>query len=109
VITAKTVTSTVVLCSGILLIGAMVGHVSAWDRDDDGEKDRIEQGFAIAPVHLTFEHKNRDLVGLGSYIVNAQAACNDCHSPGGISSKQQSIFRTAAYKDQSRRLLEWWE
>src|ERR1700722_911168 len=89
--TVKTVTSTLVLCSGILLIGAMVGHVSAWDRDDDGEKDRIERGFAIAPVPLTFEHKNRDLVGLGSYIVNAQAACNDCHSPVGAMGPEEFL------------------
>jgi hypothetical protein len=36
--TVKTLTSTLVLCSGILLIGAMVGHVSAWDNDGDHEK-----------------------------------------------------------------------
>jgi len=29
---------------------------------------------------LNLARKNRDLVGLGSYIINAQAGCNDCHS-----------------------------
>ena len=51
--------------------------------DDDNsrsERKRIEKGFEIAPVRLTFKNKDRDLVGLGSYIVNAQAACNDCHT-----------------------------
>jgi len=54
------------------------------DRDDrDDEKDpRIEQGFKIAPVHLNLEGKNRALVVLGSYIVNAQADCDGCHSAG---------------------------
>jgi hypothetical protein len=32
---------------------------------------RIQQGFDIAPVQLSFEHKDRALVGLGSYLVNA--------------------------------------
>jgi hypothetical protein len=37
-------------------------------------------GFQIAPVVLNFRGKNRELVGLGSYIVNAQGGCNDCHT-----------------------------
>jgi hypothetical protein len=57
-------------------------------RDDRGGRDnkdsRIEQGFDIAPVPLHFDRKNRDLVGLGSYLVNAVGDCNGCHSgPSG--------------------------
>jgi hypothetical protein len=54
------------------------------DRDDrDDERDpRIEQGFDIAPVPLNLEGKNRRLVGLGSYFVNAQMDCDGCHSAG---------------------------
>jgi hypothetical protein len=46
------------------------------------EKDSAEVkiGFRIAPVRLTFRAADRELVGLGSYIVNAQGACNDCHT-----------------------------
>ena len=80
---ARTIKTIFWFFSGILLVGAMVGGVSAWDRDGDDERVKIERGFQIAPVHLNLENKNRDLVGLGSYIVNAQAACNDCHSPTG--------------------------
>ena len=65
---------------GLVLIGAMVSGVSAWDRVGDEERERIAIGFEIAPVPLNLENKSHDLVGLGSYIVNAQAACNDCHS-----------------------------
>jgi hypothetical protein len=53
--------------------------------DDNGGKDEaseIRRGFAIAPVPLNLDGKNRALVGLGSYIVNAQADCNGCHNPG---------------------------
>ncbi|MEP7305125.1 MAG: hypothetical protein ABJA98_06370 [Acidobacteriota bacterium] len=37
---------------------------------------------------MNLRHKDRDLVGLGSYLVNAVAGCNDCHTnpsylPGG--------------------------
>jgi hypothetical protein len=38
--------------------------------DNDTERHRINTGFKITPVRLHFNRKNRDLVGLGSYIVN---------------------------------------
>lgn len=41
---------------------------------------RIVQGFRIAPVPLNLQGKNRSLVGLGSYLVNAGGGCNDCHT-----------------------------
>lgn len=46
----------------------------------DQDSARIQIGYAIAPVPLDLRGKNRALVGLGSYIVNAQSACNDCHT-----------------------------
>jgi hypothetical protein len=52
------------------------------DDDSDSNDSRIQRGFEIAPVHLNLEGKNRALVGLGSYIVNAQSDCNICHNPG---------------------------
>jgi hypothetical protein len=51
---------------------------SAGNGGDD--QSRIQKGFAIAPVPLDLEGKNPALVGLGSYIVNAQGGCNDCHT-----------------------------
>ena len=44
------------------------------------EDSRVRRGFEIAPVPLDLHGKSRSMVGLGSYIVNAQAACVDCHS-----------------------------
>jgi hypothetical protein len=59
-------------------------------RDDHGNRDRlrVEIGFHIAPVPLDLKGKNKQLVGLGSYLVNAAGGCNDCHTspsyaPGG--------------------------
>jgi hypothetical protein len=42
--------------------------------------ERIARGFAIAPVPLDLTGKDHDLVGLGSYLVNATGGCNDCHT-----------------------------
>lgn len=56
------------------------------EREDSGLEVRI--GFAISPVPLNLKGKDRELVGLGSYLVNAAGGCNDCHTnppfaPGG--------------------------
>ena len=55
---------------------------------DFARDSRIAIGFRIAPVELNTRGKNRVLVGLGSYLVNAGGGCNDCHThpsyaPGG--------------------------
>ncbi len=44
------------------------------------EQQRVIQGFRISPVPLETHHRDWNLLGLGSYIVNAEAACNDCHT-----------------------------
>ena len=49
------------------------------DQRDDPES-RVIQGLAIAPVPLDLQGKNRALVGLGSYLVNAQGDCAACHT-----------------------------
>src|SRR4029077_7025802 len=52
------------------------------DDDNDRNESKVRKGFAIAPVPLNLAGKNPELVGWGSYIVNAQADCNGCHSAG---------------------------
>ena len=44
----------------------------------DGQKAKI--GLEIAPVPLNLAGRNKKTVGLGSYLVNAVAGCNDCHT-----------------------------
>lgn len=58
--------------------------------NDDISESVIKRGFEIVPegLQLNLRGKNRALVGLGSYNVNAQGGCNDCHTnppyaPGG--------------------------
>ena len=52
------------------------------DNNGDDQESKVERGLDIAPVPLNMGGKNRELVGLGSYIVNAQADCDACHSAG---------------------------
>lgn len=52
------------------------------------EARKVRIGFDLAPVRLSFNPARRATVGYGSYIVNAQAGCSDCHTappyaPGG--------------------------
>jgi hypothetical protein len=61
----------------VLLSGSTESSAGSFDSDTQA---RIEKGLAIAPVPLDLRGKDRALVGLGSYIVNAQSACNDCHT-----------------------------
>jgi hypothetical protein len=83
------------LLSAAILGGVMVAN--AHDNDDrdggwgsilDTKAQEIRIGFRIAPVALNTRGKSVRLIGLGSYIVNAQGGCNDCHThpsyaPGG--------------------------
>jgi cytochrome c553 len=55
----------------------------------DSQESRIKRGFEIAPVPLSLEGKDRALVGLGSYLVNAVAACNDCHDAGAAQTQYE--------------------
>jgi len=66
----------------VLAVATVAFADDAPDRHNDDERgqSRVQRGFALAPVPLDLHHKNRELVGLGSYIVNAQGACNDCHT-----------------------------
>jgi len=73
-------------CVAAIAIAAIAGGVKVAAHGDDDERgerverQRIERGFHIAPVPLNLEGKNPDLVGLGSYLVNADGGCNDCHT-----------------------------
>jgi len=78
-----TILGTTMVFAGVVLAVMLIRLPSVKAHDDDDEGSLIKIGFEIAPVHLNLEGKNRDLVGLGSFIVNAQADCNGCHTAGG--------------------------
>jgi hypothetical protein len=71
----------------VLVLIISVGQEKA---NAENGSSKVQQGLAIAPVPLDLQGRNRALVGLGSYIVNAVADCNGCHTvdfdpfvPGG--------------------------
>ena len=72
----------------ILVFVFLFGSLFAFDRlraapaEDQlsANNTRVKRGFRIAPVPLAVQGKNRALVGLGSYFVNAVSECVDCHS-----------------------------
>ena len=71
-----------------ILLALVVGPIRESSAQAPFDESIVKQGLAIAPVHLNLRGKNRALVGLGSYIVNAVSECNDCHTrphfqPGG--------------------------
>jgi hypothetical protein len=98
------------LAAALGLIGALGTVASADPENWRGEADegRIRRGFEIAPVALNLKAKDRALVGLGSYLVNAVASCNDCHSadpsveyaPGGnpyFKGNPPKVFNPSVY------------
>jgi hypothetical protein len=78
---------TTAFLAALCFVGLMATQVVG--QNPSGDEAKVEIGFAIAPVPLDLHGKNRALVGLGSYIVNAQGDCAGCHSafptfaPGG--------------------------
>jgi hypothetical protein len=66
----------------LIVSGAAFSPTFAHDEDRSTDEANVRRGFEIAPVPLNLRGKDRDLVGLGSYLVNAVASCNDCHSAG---------------------------
>jgi hypothetical protein len=57
--------------------------MSRSSHDDDDDDARVQTGFAYVRrqgITLDFRKKDRELVGLGSYLVNAVGGCNDCHT-----------------------------
>lgn len=73
-----TATALAAIVLGAMVISSTRAHAN--EQDEEKENSEVKIGFEIAPVHLNLAGKNRALVGLGSYIVNAQADCNGCHS-----------------------------
>ncbi len=75
----------IALVAGLCAAGcavALVGFVLADDpeRTARAADPRVLRGYMLSQVELDRRGKNPTLVGIGSYIVNAQGGCNDCHT-----------------------------
>jgi len=71
-------TSMLLGVAAFALIMVNIGKEKA--RGDDDFESRARIGLRIAPLPLNLEGRDAELVGYGSYLVNAVASCNDCHS-----------------------------
>lgn len=87
----KRIVLSTVLLFGVGITCAAFGPAQEpWQAlDDSGLPNSLwKRGLQISPVAVNLDGRDKRLVGLGSYIVNAQAACADCHTnphylPGG--------------------------
>jgi hypothetical protein len=74
-------------CIGMAVVGAQQNGASRQDGQGGGgqndDSSRIQIGFAYVRqqgITLNLRGRDRELVGLGSYLVNAVGACVDCHT-----------------------------
>jgi len=63
--------------TGLALVLANAGMGSSGGAPLD---PRARIGLQIAPLPLNVVGKNKEMVGLGSYMLNTVGNCNDCHS-----------------------------
>ena len=76
-----------IIAAALITVLALAGSAALAGNPDDGDPGadqeqsaRVTMGFRIAPVQLNLNGRDRKLVGLGSYLVNAIGGCNDCHT-----------------------------
>jgi hypothetical protein len=68
-----------------ILFNSKSGQAANDNNGSQDEKRMIEIGLAVAAsegITLNMNHKDPDMVGLGSYLVNVSADCDGCHSAG---------------------------
>jgi len=69
-----------VCAAGIFaFVGMPLGSVKVYADASDSDQKLAAIGLRIAPSFININGKDPYLVGLGSFIVNAQADCNGCH------------------------------
>jgi hypothetical protein len=67
------------------LINSKSGQAANDNNGAQDEKQMIQIGLSVAAsegITLNMNHKDPDMVGLGSYLVNVIGDCNGCHSAG---------------------------
>ena len=76
IVKAAVASSAVVI---IVLAGMYPGATKLRADPQDSDNMLVAIGLRIAPDFIVMKGKDPNLVGLGSFIVNAQADCNGCH------------------------------
>lgn len=76
--TLKAITA-VCTATSLILIGMQLNSVKVHADQPDNDENLAQIGRNIMPDFINTQGKNPNVVGLGSFIVNAQADCNGCH------------------------------
>jgi hypothetical protein len=76
----KKILATLMLLGVAAIVLLMVNLVKGNARGDDDFVRRAQIGLRIAPLPLDLKGRDVELVGYGSYLVNAVVDCNGCHS-----------------------------
>lgn len=81
----KPLTALMTVSLGLLLASAFASPSEAHDSSARNEisESQVKEGYAISPIpkeQLNLRGKNRDMVGIGSYLVNGASDCSGCHS-----------------------------
>jgi cytochrome c553 len=80
----KRILLSILLCGGLFLAAAIISPAQDGQMEADDStglpNNLWKRGLAISPVPINMNGRNKKLVGQGSYIVNALAACTDCHT-----------------------------
>ena len=66
-----------------MLFGSRPGRAENDNNGSQDEKQMIQIGLAFAAsagIQLNMTHKDPEMVGLGSYLVNVTGDCNGCHT-----------------------------
>jgi len=76
----KRLLMTLVVLGGLVLSASLIGSAQQAPEANTLPDNVWKRGMAIAPVSLNLAGKDKKRVGMGSYLVNAQAACVGCHT-----------------------------
>jgi hypothetical protein len=64
----------------IAVVCSILWHVPRCIAEEAASESTIELGLKISPVPINLQRRDRNLVAWGSYLVNAVADCNGCHT-----------------------------
>jgi len=88
--------SAFVLLTAVLLAVVVFLGAEPMGEKKSEEESKIARGLEISPVPVRLDDRNKTMIGLGSYLINAAGGCANCHtcptySPAGSKGKGKQI------------------
>ena len=66
--------------AALFMVGLLFQASNGQAQTPSFDPAKVQLGLALAPVPLNLQNKDTNLVGYGSYLVNAVGDCNGCHN-----------------------------